>query len=168
MPDPSEDRLAIVVLGAAVWPGGIASPALARRIAEGARQAHAHPTAIVIASGGLGRHAPTEAEVIRRDLIAAGLAPARILLEGRSTTTMENAAHSIGLMRAHGLARALIVTDGYHLPRAGLTFRKLGTPAQGRAARRDRPLPVRKRLWAWTREAIALPAYWLRLTLRRG
>lgn len=157
---------AIVVLGAAVRPNGSPSPALTGRIAEAARQARRWPDLPIIASGGIGRYPPAEAVVIRDGLIALATDPTRILLETESRTTLENGRNSIALMRSHGLTHALIVTDRRHLPRALMTFRKLGMPATGCPARPG-ALPLRKRLVALAREAAALPVYWLRLTLRR-
>ncbi|MBE3638284.1 YdcF family protein [Mangrovicoccus algicola] len=160
-----DGRTAIVILGAAVWPGGRASPALARRIARGADLARQYPQAAVIGSGGLGRDAPAEAHVIRRDLVAAGIDPARILCEDRSTSTLENALFTARLMRAHGLDRVLVVTDSYHCPRAVLSFRRFGMAARARPVwrfgRADRWLR------AALREAVALPVYAVRLCHHR-
>ncbi|WP_116131296.1 YdcF family protein [Tropicimonas sp. IMCC34043] len=159
---PSHDTLAIVILGAAVWQDGRPSPTLARRIAQGAAEAARRPGARVIGSGGLGREPPAEALVIARELVAQGVAAERILTEPRSTDTFENARYSIALMRAHGLTRALVVSDAYHLPRAILTFRRLGVEAGGAAARWDGKAPLR-RAGYWLREAAALPVYLIRL-----
>jgi hypothetical protein len=50
-----DGRRAILVLGAAVWAGGRASPTLQRRTAEAARLWHDGAGDIVIPCGGVGR-----------------------------------------------------------------------------------------------------------------
>lgn len=162
-----ESRTAIVILGAAVHAGGVASPTLRQRIAAGAAVAREHPEARVVVSGGLGRYPPSEAEVMCRDLEALGIPRSRILLEDRSTSTQENATYSIAKMRENGLVRAIVVTDSYHLPRAVLTFRALGIPARGFPARPDADTPLRRRIFLYMREMVALPAYMFRLIVAR-
>lgn len=164
----TREKTAIVVLGAAVRPDGSPSPSLARRI-EHARRLHAEGRgAVVIASGGLGRWPPAEAEVIRAGLLAGGVPPEAVVVEGASHTTFENARFSIVLMRARGLSQALVVTDGYHLLRAVMTFRILGMEATGSGPRGLAGTPVPKRVYALLREAVALPFYLLRLILWRA
>ncbi len=167
MRDADPTAAAIVVLGAAVLPDGTPSPALARRIALAARLHRAGAAATVIASGGLGAHPPSEARAIRDALAAAGVPPASVVEEDRSRSTYENAAHSIAIMRARGLDSAVIATDGFHLPRALLTFRLMGMPATGAAARFAAGTPLWIPAAAWLREGAALPVYLVRLAARR-
>jgi len=150
---------AIVVLGAAVWPGGVASPSLERRIRRAAEVAHGNPELPVITSGGLGRHAPSEAEVMRRDLAALGVDVSRILAEDRSTSTLENARYSRDLLHARGISHVLVVTDRYHMLRALLTFRRLGFTAEGRPVRAPASVHPLRRAVRWGRELAALPLY---------
>lgn len=157
------ETTAIIVLGAAVWAGGVPSPALQRRIATAAECYHQGRAFSVIGSGGLGRFAPSEAEVIRQQLVAAGVPYEAVLVEDRSKSTFENAQFSIDLMRSHGLQGALIVSDGYHLPRAVMTFRMLGLPARGCPVSRNTPMPLRRWIRAVFREAVSLPMYFVRL-----
>ncbi len=164
--DPTAAEQAIIVLGAAVLPDGTPSPALARRIALAARLHGAGAAATVIGSGGLGDHAPTEARAIRDALIAAGVPAAAVIEEDRARSTYENATHSIAIMRARGLRRAIVATDAFHLPRALLTFRLLGMPATGTGAPFAAGTPAATRAFAWLREAAALPVYLLWLAPR--
>jgi len=159
---------AIVILGAAVWSNAQPSPTLSRRIAKAAEFARLLPDAKIICSGGVGINPPSEAEVMQRVLIGHGLDERQILLEPGSKTTFENAKNSIALMRDAGLGTAIVVTDAYHLPRAVMTFRLLGMPAQGKASRRDPRTPLRRWVWYWLRELAALPVYLARLLIRRG
>lgn len=63
----------------------------------------------------------------------AGVPDAAILEEDAATTTMENAQFSAALMSARGWRRALLVSDGHHLPWALLAFRAVGIQASGSA-----------------------------------
>ena len=118
--------------------------------------------------GAKGGGRPSEAEVMR-DLalaagvaagVAAGAAEKRLVLETESRSTLENARCSARIMRARGWAKALVVTDAVHLPRALIAFRALGIEATGAAVMggaRDAPV------WTWpvhlAREALAFLWY---------
>jgi uncharacterized SAM-binding protein YcdF (DUF218 family) len=137
------------------------SPALRRRIALAVRLWREGRGAVVIGSGGLGRHPPAEARVIREGLVAAGVPAAAVRDEDTSRSTFENALNAIRIMRAEGYERAVVVTDAYHLPRALMTFRLLGMPATGAGAIPRVGVP---RPWfARAREAAALPCYVVRV-----
>ena len=58
-------RPVALVLGAAVWPGGRPSPTLRRRALKAAALWHEGQVRAIIGCGGVGRHPPSEAEVIR-------------------------------------------------------------------------------------------------------
>lgn len=64
----------------------------------------------------------SSAELMARDAVAQGVAPAAILIEPRSRTTEENALYVRDLMRERRLRTALLVTSGYHQRRAALAF----------------------------------------------
>lgn len=107
----------VIVLGARVDPDG-PSPALRRRLNATLAYLAENPDTMVIASGGQGPDEPmSEAECIRRELVAAGIDESRILLEDRSTTTAENLEFSLALMEASD-ASAGVVTNNYHVYRA--------------------------------------------------
>ncbi|AHM03916.1 hypothetical protein roselon_01534 [Roseibacterium elongatum DSM 19469] len=120
---------AILILGAAVWPGERPSPTLKRRTEMAARLWHAGRGRAVIPCGGLGRHPPSEAEVMRRLLIAAHVPAEAIHLEDRSVRTGENIRFAQPILARLSLGRALIVTDRYHLPRVRLLARRAGLRA---------------------------------------
>jgi uncharacterized SAM-binding protein YcdF (DUF218 family) len=149
-----------VVLGAAVRPNGLASAALLRRAEHGALLYRSGRVARLLMSGGVVRRPPAEAALMRRVALAAGVPEAAVLTEERSRNTLENAAYSREIIRAAGWRRTLVITDGYHLPRALYVFRRLGLPVDGEAA--PGPLSGGEMARAWLREAIAFPAYlWL-------
>ena len=167
-PNQNQTFDVIVVLGAAVGAGGGPSAALRRRVAEGVRRLEAGAAPVLLLSGGKGGAKgggwPSEAEVMRDLALAAGVAAGapegRLVLETESRSTLENARCSARIMRARGWARALVVTDAVHLPRALMAFRALGIEAKGAAVMggaRDEPV------WTWpvhlAREALAFLWY---------
>jgi len=111
---------AIVVPGAAVWPDGQPSPALARRVREACRLWRAHKAPLILISGGIGRNPPSEAEVGARIAAAEGVPIESLILEDRSTSTEENARFSRDLVPK--LDRVLVTTDNYHAWRSGRVF----------------------------------------------
>jgi uncharacterized SAM-binding protein YcdF (DUF218 family) len=148
-----------IVLGAAVWPGGEPSPTLRRRAARAAELWQVGAVTGIVASGGLGKQPPSEAEAIRALVTAQGVPGNAVILEGRSHSTLENIRNSIALLPEG--ADAVIVTDAWHLPRALLTAKRLGLSASGARTtlRGANPLRVAK---AILREAAALIWYLLR------
>jgi uncharacterized SAM-binding protein YcdF (DUF218 family) len=159
-------RLA-VVFGAAVLPGGRASPALARRTDHAAALVRARAVERVLVSGGLGRHPPSEARVMADRLVAAGVDPAAIARDETATTTMATARAVAAWCRAHPEVGEIVgVTDRWHAPRA-----RLALWGHGVRARTSWPSParlgVRARLRAWRREAVGLPVYAVRAVLLR-
>lgn len=113
----------ILILGAAVWPDGRPSPALERRTAHALALWRAGAGSRIVCCGGLGRHAPSEAEVMARLLQEAGVPAEAILREERSTSTYENIAFARACLAE---PRVVIVTDPYHAPRAVVIARRLG------------------------------------------
>lgn len=124
----------LIVLGARVDPDG-PSPALNRRLNAVMACIDDQPDALIIASGGQGRDEPmSEAQCIRDELIRRGVDRNRILMEDRSTATIENIRYSMALMDDPE-ARVGIVTNNYHVYRATRIAKKAGlTNAYGIAA----------------------------------
>lgn len=149
---PMLDAYAIV-LGAAVWPGSMPSPTLRRRAETAARLYLDGAVAGLVATGGIGRHPPAEAEVARDIAVGLGVPPAAVILETRSRTTRENLASAKALLPDG--ARVVIVTDAWHLPRARLIARRLGIQASGAACSRS-GTTLTGTLKAALREAAAL------------
>jgi len=70
---PREPGCAVVVLGARVDEGGVASTTLAERVREGI--AASRDGALLVISGGVGDFAPAEGEVGRALALDAGISP---------------------------------------------------------------------------------------------
>lgn len=148
----------ILVLGAAVRPDGRPSPALGRRIAAAARAAEVFPQAMLFCSGGVGRHGPSEASVMARDLVRLGVAPARLVLDEESLDTLQTAIAAARYMRADRLTRCLVCTESYHTPRAMALMRVLGARVRGWPAKAGLR-QMGPAAWAWmrAREGLAIP-----------
>lgn len=162
MSGSGEGRRVALVLGAAVWPGGRPSPSLARRAGHAAGLWHAGRVEVILGCGGVGRHPPSEAEVIVRLCRDAGVPEAALLREDASTTTRENLRNARPILRRIGADAVVIVTDPYHAPRARLIARQEGLAVTSSSPRWS-DLGWRQWLRHIPREALALLAVVLRL-----
>ena len=159
--DYAQPADAIVVLGSRVYAGGRPGPALTRRTHHAVALYNQGLAPVIICTGGLGPVAPTEAEAACRLAASLGVPAEALLLEGRSHSTEENALFAAEIMAARGWRSAIVVTDGFHLYRAGLLFRDAGltvypSPAQLSTGAMD----PRERYARATRELAALAWYW--------
>lgn len=161
----------IVIFGAAVRPGGRPSPMLRRRVEAAAAFSCRFRAPAFMPTGGVGRHGPSEASVMRGLLVQCGIAEGQILLEESGTDTLSSARAVAHLLRANGLAAPVFAaSSAFHLPRCLMLLRLFGVPA--RAAGPPWVSAGSRwttRAWWWFREAAALP-YDLVLALaeRRG
>jgi len=148
-----------VILGAAVWQGGEPSPAMRRRVAAAVEAARGVEGARFLPTGGVGRHAPSEASVMARLLVEASVEPARIVLEERGTDTFSSVVACVRILEDAGdVASVTVCTDAHHVARVRAVFRVLGVrteaaPARGTAS----SLGSRRYTWALAREAVGLP-----------
>lgn len=97
-------------------------PELARR----------YPQARLVFTGGPGWNSAagdlSEAEVIGQFIVRQGLPADRVLLEGMSRSTRQNALLSLPLAQPKAEERWLLVTSAMHIPRAMGVFRRAGWP----------------------------------------
>jgi uncharacterized SAM-binding protein YcdF (DUF218 family) len=114
----------------------------------------------LLVSGGLGKHPPAEAQVMRQLALQAGIPAAHIVMEEHAVSTLQSARYCAALLQQHGWSQALLVTDRYHLPRALLIFRALGMQVRGSAPPAG---PYSRRRWKrWyylARETLAFAWY---------
>ena len=116
---------AIIVLGARVDENG-PSGSLYERITAAIDYLQHNENTIVVASGGQGDDEPmSEAQCIYDYLTAAGIDPARIIMEDQSTSTVENLTYSFALLEGRA-ERVGLVTNDFHLFRAQAAGRQLG------------------------------------------
>ncbi len=153
----------IVVLGAAVWPAGQASPALQRRVLHAITLMQHGVAPCLLLTGGIGTYPPSEAQVMQHLAQQHGIPGSSMVLEEQATSTFESAMRCSQLLRQHGWSRVLLVTDRYHLLRALLAFRGFGVRAAGSAVP-GKPARRRwKRCATYAREGCALVWYLFRL-----
>lgn len=107
----------------------------------------------LILCGGLGKHAPSEAQVMYHILIAVGVPDSVMTLEDQSTTTGENIRNAVSLIAKTDVI--IIITDWYHTPRAKLIARRAGLRAQSSS-----PSLRGAKFWPQTKAALReIPAY---------
>lgn len=138
---------AVIVLGAALAGPGVPGPALIRRLHHGLAVFRRCEARHLVLSGGIVQSTPAEAVVMRTLARADGIADACIIVEDQSRNTFENGVYCGRLMRENGWRNVLIVTDGFHLPRALLVFRCLGLRVRGEGVPRPATMPRSR----WTR-----------------
>jgi uncharacterized SAM-binding protein YcdF (DUF218 family) len=127
-----EQADAIVVLGCRLFPGGVASERLRRRVTLGIGLYRKGAAPSLVMSGG-GTGAVAEASVMRDLAREAGVPETALLLEAQSRNTFENAANTARLLHEAGNNRVVLVTDRVHLPRAARLFRGAGLDVVGAA-----------------------------------
>lgn len=124
---PLEQVRCIMILGCQVrgdQPGG----ELEKRLTTALPLINENPEAPVIVTGGQGLgEAISEAECMKRWLVAEGVPEARIYAEDGSHSTAENFRYSSGILQSLGISDGIaVVTNDFHQYRAELYARKFG------------------------------------------
>jgi uncharacterized SAM-binding protein YcdF (DUF218 family) len=146
----------IIILGARVK-GEIPSLALQYRIDAAADYMKKNKDTIAIASGGQGPGEDiTEAEAIKRGLLGHGISKDRIILEDKSTDTVENITFSKSLIPDQ-LETGLLVTNDFHLYRSKSIAKDQGLDLQGIPAKTP-AVAIPK---SYSREYLAITKYYL-------
>ena len=144
----------IIVLGARVK-GETPSLSLQYRIDTAAEFLLNHPSCVAILSGGQGEGEDiSEAEAIKRGLMAYGIPNSRLVIEDTSTNTKENIVFSKKLIPTH-LTHGGVVTNDYHLYRTIKIAEKQGLNLIGLPAK----TPAISRLKSHLREYAAITSY---------
>ncbi len=125
----SESSRVAVVLGTQVLPGGRASRTLEARVRHAARLYKEGEVSLLVPTGGLGEHPPSEAEVMARILRAEGVPEGDVLLEDGALNTWDSARLVTGIVGKFGVKSVVVVTDPVHCVRAVAAFRKVGLKA---------------------------------------
>lgn len=113
----------IIVLGAGLNRSGAPGPALTRRANHAADLWEQDFADFLICTGGQAYPAPrSEAAACREILLNRGIPAENILMEDNSRSTEENALGTLALIEEYHWQSALIVSDSYHVFRAGLIF----------------------------------------------
>ncbi|WP_405137146.1 YdcF family protein [Nocardia sp. NBC_01388] len=125
-PVPHGPDTAIVILGFGLQPDGTLRPELIDRLRAGYVEAFVSAASPVIVTGGNPQSGITEAQAMANWLTSHGLPPQRIHLEPAARSTVENAEYSAQLMTELGTPNAILITSGYHMPRALASFTAAG------------------------------------------
>jgi SanA protein len=119
-----------IVLGNRVFAGGVPSGELAMRLAT-ALELYRNGRARKVVVSGLARGAYNEPDAMAAWLQTSGVPRADIILDPGGHRTAATMANAVAL----GVREALIVSQGYHLPRAVYLARHAGIDAIGVPAR---------------------------------
>jgi uncharacterized SAM-binding protein YcdF (DUF218 family) len=134
-PGPQDRVDGIILLGGfedgwvSAGRSGLGLNEAAERLTEGVRLALRHPSAKIVFTGGVGSFLSKGVEAtgpVGKFLSEAGIADDRIVLEGKSRNTYENALFTRELVRPAVGERWYLVTSAFHMPRAIGLFRKAG------------------------------------------
>lgn len=157
--ESSDQADCIVVPGAAVWRNRTPSDALLYRLEKAAElYKEGRAPRLIVTGGGEGNYA--EAEVMCEWLVNHGVPQEAILTENESATTRDSGVNVANLMRRHGFATALVVSQWFHVARTRLCLEQEGI--QTYAVPSNGPVLVKEPFFV-AREMVALPAYAIRL-----
>ncbi|WP_176968238.1 YdcF family protein [Tindallia californiensis] len=108
---------------------------LAKRLDYAAKYLEDNPSGMLITSGGKSDgQLASEAEVMMWYLEKKGISADRIILEEKSTNTLENIKYSMNQLNQRNdtkVTEIVIITSDYHLLRAQMIARRLGLNAYG-------------------------------------
>ena len=132
-----DDCDCLVVLGGDIIGADTPSPQLFERMKRAAEYLAAHPDTVAIPCGGCFRknQKKSEAAIIADYLISRGIAPGRIILEDKSTTTFENFDNALKIINESFSGREMriaFLSSSYHLFRASLIAKmcSMGEPGK--------------------------------------
>ena len=115
----------IVALGGGIRASGRLNDTTSNRVRHAVMLFKAQLAPQLILSGGPGApHRPSCAPKMRALAEALGVPPSRIIVEGKSTRTMENAREVGRILRAHYVSSILLVTSPLHMRRARRCFER--------------------------------------------
>ena len=130
--DSQTEKNYLIILGAGIN-GETLSLSLYERLKTGLQYLEKYPDAVVVVSGGQGRgEAITEAEAMRRFLVDNGIDQSRIMLESKSTSTMENFKYSKKLIEEQSgkpVGEISFITSSFHIFRSKMLARRNGLKA---------------------------------------
>jgi len=153
--EPPAGDTTVIVLGARV-DGYRPSLILQLRLEAARAYMDENSDSVAVLSGGLGGSAYiSEAEAMKRWLVANGVCESRLFLEDRSTNTYENITFSQAIITENGLPQNVVIaTDGFHMLRAHNLARQAGLSPSAAPSR----TPLRLLPFYWVREIAAILA----------
>lgn len=144
----------LIILGAGVN-GKTVSLTLKERLDKGIDYLNQNPGTRVVVSGGKGfGEEITEAEAMKKYLVECGISSSRIIMEDKSTSTMENFKFSkkvLSDIRSQDNTKIMIITSDFHMLRAKMLAQRNGFEAYGITC----GTPISVRLNSYAREYFA-------------
>lgn len=139
---PPQASHAVVVFGRGLnKKTGKPTPALVRRLETALAQAKKDPDALIVVSGGAAHNRYVEAEGMRDWLVQHGVPSSRILVEGESNDTIENAENVAKLLEGGKVKDVTVVTERYHVHRAHALLESALSHRGVKATLDDAPAP---------------------------
>ncbi|NLY18999.1 MAG: YdcF family protein [Clostridiaceae bacterium] len=130
-PKPENKPEYVLVLGAGIKEDGTPTLTLLNRLEKCIDYACENPEVKIIVSGGQGRNEPEpEGQAMAKYLVARGIDPERIIIEDRSTSTMENFKFS-KLLIEEDVKEVAFITNDFHVFRSTILARRNGLVAYG-------------------------------------
>ncbi len=130
-PDAAPDRPVALVFGAGLRRDGTPTTVLADRVRTAARLYHQGQARLLLLSGSDLSRFGDETEAMKALAIELGVPPEAIVVDPGGHRTFATCQRA---RQIFGVREAVLVTQGYHLPRALATCRALGIDAVGAAA----------------------------------
>jgi len=138
----------IIMLGGGAFPDtpdvsgrGTLCSSPANRLLTAVRLQRKLDVPIILSGGQVYSDSGPEAVIAKRILMDLGVPEDKIIVEGKSINTTQNAKFSTEIMRERGLQKPILVTSAFHMRRSVLNFAKNGVeviayPADYRTNRR--------------------------------
>lgn len=131
---PDEPADYLIVLGARLY-GDIPSPSLRNRLDIAVENLKEYPETKVVVSGGQGKdELIPEAEAMKKYLVDKGIKAERIIIEDKSTNTIENIRFSLEKINQEDPSDnrdLIVVTNKYHIFRAKFLAKRAGVEVRG-------------------------------------
>lgn len=123
----------IIMLGGGAFPDtpdvsgtGTLCSAPANRLLTAVRLQRKLDLPIILSGGQVYSDSGPEAVIAKRMLMDLGVPEDKIIVEGKSINTTQNAKFSTEIMRERGLSHPILVTSAFHMRRSVLNFAKNG------------------------------------------
>lgn len=85
---------------------------------------------ILFSGGQVFSDSGNEADIAKRQLLGLGVSETDILTDNQSLNTEQNAVNTAAILQEKGLKHPVLVTSGFHMPRAMQQFKNAGLTAQ--------------------------------------
>lgn len=158
-----------VILGAQVLRGGRPSRTLEARTRHARDMFARGEVDLLIPTGGVGEHPPSEADVMATILHDGGVPEEAILREDMARSTWESAVRVALISHRKGIETVLVVSDPLHCVRVVSAFERAGLAAVSEPVYNS---PMWRKKWSrrgqLAREGGALAWYWIRYGVGRA